>query len=458
MHTPRRSTGLVAVILLTVSILAGCASSGSDGADATSASTTTRAGAGRTLKVPADYATIQDAVDAARPGDLVLVPAGTYNEAVNVTTDRIVIRGEDRNKVVLDGKFGYENGIRVLGAKGVAIENMTARNYTSNGFFWTGVDGYRGSYLTAYNNGDYGIYSFDSVNGVFEHSYGSGSPDAGFYVGGCNPCNVLIDDVVAEYNGLGYSGTNSGGNLIIANSTFRHNRAGIVPNTGSYEKCYPERDNTIVGNLVYANNYDSGPAIDNARLAQENGILVAGGWDNKILRNRIDDHHLTGIALVPFPETDATDVEPAKAAATCADQPRPPADLKVPDTVLWSARHNRVEGNVITRSGLADLGAFDQDASHDNCFVDNDFTSSQPAKIETLLPCEGTGTGSFDDQPLEVMKLINRETPPSGDYKTQPKPPAQKNMPNALGAKAVPAGAPPDFDVDAVKVPTLPTS
>ena len=53
---------------------------------------------------------------------------------------------------------------------------MTARNYTSNGFFWTGVDGYRGSYLTAYRNGDYGIYAFDSVNGLFEHSYAAGQP------------------------------------------------------------------------------------------------------------------------------------------------------------------------------------------------------------------------------------------------------------------------------------------
>jgi hypothetical protein len=33
------------------------------------------------------------------------------------------------------------------------IENLTARNYTENGFYWDGVHGYRGSYLTAYRNG-----------------------------------------------------------------------------------------------------------------------------------------------------------------------------------------------------------------------------------------------------------------------------------------------------------------
>ena len=82
---------------------------------------------------------------------------------------------------------------------------------------------------------------------------------------------------MSEYNGLGYSGTNSGGNLLIVNSIFRHNRAGIVPNSGSYELCYPERDTTIVGNLVYDNNQADTPAIDVALLAMGNGILVAGG-------------------------------------------------------------------------------------------------------------------------------------------------------------------------------------
>lgn len=455
MHGFRRSLTIAAVLAVAVGLGASCSSSGSS---AKAEPTSSVAAKGATLTVPKQYKTIQAAVDAAKPNDLILVSPGVYNEAVNVTTNDLVIRGTDRNKVILDGKFAYENGIRVLGAKGVVVENMTARNYTSNGFYWTGVNGYRGSYLTAYNNGDYGIYSFDSVNGEFDHSYGSGSPDAGFYIGGCNPCNALIVDVVSEYNGIGYSGTNSGGNLIIANSTFRKNRVGIVPNSGSYEKCYPERDNTIVGNLVYDNNYTEGPAIDVARLAQNNGILVAGGWDNKILRNRVDNHQLTGIALVPYPETNASDLPPTKPAATCADQKPPAPGLKIPDTVLWNAQHNQVIGNVVTNSKLADLGAFDQDASHDNCFADNTFTTSAPANIEKLEPCEGTGVGDYNDNPLDVLQLINRTTQPSGDYKTQPVPPAQPNMPNAATAKAVPAGAPPKFDVDAVKVPELPGS
>src|SRR3546814_7423798 len=98
------------------------------------------------------------------------------SDLVDVTVENLTIRGLDRNEVVLDGGFELENGIRVL-ADGVAVENMTAKNYTVNGFFWTGVTGYRGSYLTAYRNGAYGVYAFDAVKGQLEHIYASGNPD-----------------------------------------------------------------------------------------------------------------------------------------------------------------------------------------------------------------------------------------------------------------------------------------
>ena len=126
------------------------------------------------MRVPGDADTIQGGVDLAAPGDLVLVGPGVYDEAVVVTTPFLTIRGTDRNRVILDGGFTLDNGIQVIEADGVAIENMTARNYILNGFFWTSVFGYRGSYLTAYDNGDYGIYAYDSVYGLYDHAYASG--------------------------------------------------------------------------------------------------------------------------------------------------------------------------------------------------------------------------------------------------------------------------------------------
>ncbi len=188
-----------------------------------------------TLRVPEDYATIQAAVNAAKAGDLVSIgPSpnadGAYHESVTVKTPDITIRGRDRNTVILDGQYKLNDGFEVL-ANNVVIENMTARHYTGNGFYWTGVTGYRGSYLTAYSNGDYGIYSYLAVNGQFDHSFAAGQPDSGFYIGGCHPCHALITNVISEDNALGFSGTNAGGDLVISNSLWRNNMGGIVPNT-----------------------------------------------------------------------------------------------------------------------------------------------------------------------------------------------------------------------------------
>jgi hypothetical protein len=447
--------------LLTVGVLALTAACGDDDTGDGGDSGGDEA-EGDTLNVPDDYDTIQEAVDAAAPGDLVLLEPGTYEEAVTVETDELTIRGLDRNEVILDGNFELDNGIRVAGANGVAIENMTARNYTQNGFFWTGVEGYRGSYLTTYRIGDYGVYAYDSTQGLLEHSYASGSPDAGFYIGQCYPCDAVIDDVVSEFNGLGYSGTNSGGNLLIVNSTFRNNRAGIVPNSGSYELCYPERETTIVGNIVHSNSNAETPAIDVAFDAQGNGILVAGGTHNTIERNLVYDHDLTGIGLVPFPETDANDVAPPPENddMPCSEARNlPTADpADIPETVLWNPRGNEVVGNVIEESGLADIavGSLVDVSGFENCFADNEHATSAPTDLETLAPCDGEGSGDWASGALDFAPFL-AEKPPSGDYKTSPEPEPQDNMPDAENAPANPAtSVPSDIDLDAIEVPQRP--
>lgn len=463
-----RTTRLVLAAVAALSLLAtACSSDGDDGAEGTATTAADGASTGTVVRVPEDHPTIQEAVDAAAPGDLVLIGPGTYAEAVDVETEDLTIRGLDRNEVILDGGFELENGIRVL-ADGVAVENMTARNYTTNGFFWTGVTGYRGSYLTAVRNGDYGVYAFDATKGQLEHIYASGSPDAGVYIGQCYPCDAVIDDVTSEYNGLGYSGTNSGGNLLIVNSTFRYNRAGIVPNSGSYELCYPGRDNTIVGNIVHDNVQPDTPAIDVALLAMGNGILVAGSNRNVIERNLVFDHERVGIGLVPFPEEEANDgvPDPSTWDTPCAEVRDEPPAVTDPDAlalVLWDAMQNRIVGNVVSGSGLADigLGSLQPDlAGLGNCFAGNTIATSSPAQLEALAPCEGAPTSTdWAAGALDLGALIAAERPPAVDYETAPTPdpPAQPNMPDAATAPAQPAiNVPYAVDLDSITVPERP--
>jgi plastocyanin len=426
------------------------------------------------LDVPEEFASITEAVDASQPGDLVLIAPGVYNEAVDVTTDEVTIRGLDRNEVILDGEFELENGVRILGANGVAVENLTVQNYTNDGVFWTSVDGYRGSYLTTYRTGGYGIYAFDSVNGLLEHSYASGSSDGGFYIGQCYPCNAVVDDVIAEYNGFGYSGTTAGGNLFIINSRFNNNRSGMQMNSATYELCYPQRENTIVGNLVYSNNQVDTPSIDAAILAAHNGILVEGGVGNVIERNRVYDHDKTGIGLVVFPEFTPNDAEPDRDqwSKPCSDtRDLPLADPSSLNAIFWSSYNNRVIGNVVEDSREGDLAITDVDASDlsyldpvplGNCFSDNTFVTSAPTDIEELLPCDGEGSGGdWTIGALDAVRWITdvETEPPSVDYDIAPtpEPPLLEGMADASTAPANPAtNVPPTVDIASITVPDRP--
>jgi plastocyanin len=372
-----------------------------------------RRASGRTLRVPEDHRTIRAAVDAARPGDLVLVGPGVYREEVKVTVPSLVIRGRDRNRVIVDGEFRRPNAISVT-ADGVAVENLTTRNALANGVFWTGVRGYRASYVTAVNNKDYGIYAFDSTDGLFEHSYASGSPDSGFYIGQCHPCDAVIDSVTAERNALGYSGTNAGGNLQIVRSTWRANWAGIVPNTLDSELLPPFREVAIVGNLVEGNANRSAPGVPLEWGAFGNGILLGGGNDSLVERNRVVDHANHGILVTP--------------------------NL---DEHFWTASRNRVRDNVVQGSGRADL-ALAAPAGAGNCFQGNQARTSIPVGLQVFQRCSGPRLPVRMDLSTTLASLGQVAEANTGAYphnrpEDQPAPPAQSQLLGGAGAPVRPA-------------------
>ena len=249
------------------------------------------------------FKSIQAAVNAAKSGDWILVGPGDYKTksirapkgapdtpaAVLITTANLKLRGMNRNKVVIDGtkpgsgrcstkqaaqSFGPTgkggalglNGIVVWKANSVWVQNLTACNFlggtggdgqTGNGIWWNGGAGsakiggwgFQGSYLTATSTffkdestaAQYGIFSSDWNGGTWDQTYASNFNDSGLYIGACQQqCNQTVDHTWSEYNALGYSGSNSGGRLVIENSQFDNNEDGFDTNSQNGDNPPPQ--------------------------------------------------------------------------------------------------------------------------------------------------------------------------------------------------------------------------
>ncbi|MBW3595434.1 MAG: right-handed parallel beta-helix repeat-containing protein [Actinobacteria bacterium] len=351
------------------------------------------------LVVPKEYNTIQKAVNAAQPGSLIKIRPGTYREAVTVQTSNLTIKGVDRFRTVLHGGDKKANGFLVDGVKNVRISNLTVRNYRANGIFFNDVHGYQADRIDAIKNRTYGVYAFDSYNGVFKKSFGYGSGDSAFYVGQCLGCGALLEDLVARKNFLGYSGTNATG-VVIRDSVWKDNGAGIVPNTLPTEEYAPNRGTTIYRNRVFNNNYKTIPAAgfsETVSIPFGTGIWLAGTHNNLVRNNEIYNHESFGVFI---------------------------SESIHPDSLPMN---NKVVKNWIRRSNI-DGDEFGWDLAWtgegaDNCFSFNDYKGpTGPPDIETLYACENRPFVGVPYPPVSAYAAASLCCPDTREQKEPPEP------------------------------------
>ena len=351
------------------------------------------------LVVPTEFKTIQKAVNAANPGSLVKIKPGVYHEAVTVQTPRLVIKGVDRFRTVLHGKDKKANGFLVDDTRNVRISNLTVRNYQSNGIFFNDVTGYQADHIDAIKNRTYGVYAFNSYNGVFKKSFGYGSGDSSFYVGECLGCGALIENVVSRKSFLGYSGTNATG-VVIRDSKWTDNGAGIVPNTLPTEEFAPNRGTTIINNKVWNNNYKTIPAAgfsETVSIPFGTGIWLAGTMNNEVRDNEIWDHESFGVYISPSIHPDSVPV------------------------------NNMVVNNKIRNSNI-DGDEFGWDLAWggegaDNCFSGNDIEGpTGPPDIQTLYACENRPFAGVPYPPVTAYAAESLCCPQTREQKDPPYP------------------------------------
>jgi hypothetical protein len=340
--------------------------------------------------MPGQYATIQAAVDAAKPNDWILVAPGDYKTtssrtvtgsgdsfpaAILITTPDLTLRGMNRNTVVVDGTEpgtprcspnaadqnygpagsggpGGLNGMMVWKADDVSIENMTACNFlggsagdgeSGNEFWWNGGDdsgavggwGFHGSYLTATSTfydsaepptqaeataAEYGIFSSNWSGGSWDQVYASNFNDSGMYIGGCQQiCDQTVDHAWSEYNALGYSGTNSGGSLLVENSQFDNNEDGFDTNSQNADEPSPQDGDcpgngispiththscwVFMHNYVHDNNNPNVPAAGAAAAGPVGtGMSLSGARNDTVMGNTFANNGAWGDILVPYPD------------------------------------------------------------------------------------------------------------------------------------------------------------
>jgi nitrous oxidase accessory protein NosD len=145
---------------------------------------------------------IQAAVDAASPGDTVIVRAGTYHESVRIHTDGLTLRAQGDVTLEPPNHSAAEcylpdhvAGFCVVPANFYPSSesySQRVRDVTITGFriigFDDGVFGFgtlnmKVSDVVAIGNGDYGVASFDGIGTRFTRNVTAGSHDAGIYLG-----------------------------------------------------------------------------------------------------------------------------------------------------------------------------------------------------------------------------------------------------------------------------------
>ncbi|MFF3718824.1 right-handed parallel beta-helix repeat-containing protein [Streptomyces prasinus] len=315
-------------------------------------------------------ASIQKAVDAAKPGDTVVLSPGTYEESLDITTPDLTLRGSGAHRTVLvpgtdadrGACAGAGHGICVTGTdeaplKGVTVRSLTLRGFTGNGLWATGTDRLRVQGVTAEKNGRWGIAEERSVRGVLSHNVARDNGDAGLFLANTTD----TEEGARDARGTVVRHNRTTGNRVgvtvrrLRNLTVDRNEA-----TGNCAAVFVVGDESkpvagdlrVTRNHLRANNKHCA-ATSRLPFLQGTGIVLTGVEDTLVAGNRVENHRGTsplsgGIVLFKSFEGSANE-------------------------------RNTVRGNLVTGNSPADLA--DRDTATTNTFSGNTCTLSEPAGL-----------------------------------------------------------------------------
>lgn len=258
---------------------------------------------------------IQAAVDAASPGDKIVVLPGTYHEAICVTTDGIRLQGAhavirppaqapqtpcsfgpegQAIGIALFGQFNLDTGEVIDPISDVKVSGFRVENFAEFGIGMIGGEDVDIVGNTAVDNGEYGIVRFNSTGGTLKNNRATGSGEAGLYLGDSPQARATIVGNTAWDNGLfGIFVRDASHGSVTGNTSFGNCVGIFVLSTTPV----PARDWTVRNNRVH-DNTKACPPSEEAPPLSGIGIGLAGAHDTKVLHNTVTGNRPTGPSLV----------------------------------------------------------------------------------------------------------------------------------------------------------------
>ncbi|WP_051094188.1 MULTISPECIES: right-handed parallel beta-helix repeat-containing protein [unclassified Streptomyces] len=313
---------------------------------------------------------IQRAVDAAHPGDTVLLLPGVYRESVLIDKSHVTLRGSDGHAVIAPparragnrcGRDG--DGICVTGGAGgpvtgVKLQRLTVEGFRRNGVWASGTEDLTVRGVTARHNGQWGIALEKSLRSRLSDNTASENGDAGIFLanavteegGALDTRRTRIEDNRLTGNRIGLTARRLR-NLLIDHNTMAENCAGIFvvgdenrPKAGALTV----RDNEVARNNKHC------PKTKRLPFLQGSGVVLTGTEETLVTHNLVRDNVGTS--------------------------PLSGGVVLFPSFVKTTGERNVISDNVVLRNAPADLINADRDG-RGNVFTRNTCRTSRPAGL-----------------------------------------------------------------------------